>query len=393
MGQTETTSAAQQAMSTLTAQWYNAVVEACRLDPTTFQLAQGFPPLSTTSEQLWSVLDVLPPRTLTHYWGTGVESFAETYREVIFALTPAAMAPFVTAMGDSYQAWNEYKRTAPAEASREGQLAMFKAWEERNMPTGQGQRAYELLAELVNDPVAVAQERWEQSRADGVHAYDKTVEDLLVELERPGGGATVEFSSAKEASDVSHAWAHGRVGGLLDFFTGEASAKWERITTAIAQAGVEIEARFEHVLTFTAHPLEQPQQSIPHRPWYDGGALGFAYQHREAEMWQERLTWEEAFGPEGELAYALGGLVIVNGLSATLRSAATFGAEMREEISAAAKAGCFPFFEADAQGGWRHLPSFGQEGRLTVTSSVPPGNPVVLGAIVAPIGQSLGGGS
>lgn len=397
MSQTAGT-AAEQAMQTLTAQWYNAVTAGCRLDPATFQLAQGFPLLGTTSEALWQALDALPPRSLAHYWNPGqLASFAQAYGAVVSALSPPSQAAFVDAMGDYYEEWNRYKREASATEWANGILPLFKAWSEREMPSGQAMRAYKALAGMSGSPAMVAEEMWLQAggiTGRGVFAYSTTNEALQQQLESAAGPIAFEMNSATASSDVSHTWAKGSVGGLLAFFAGGASGSFDRSTSAIAEAGVEIDVRIGHLLTFTAGPLSQPQRGYLARyaPWYDSAALSLAFQSPQEELWRgQPPNWQQTFGPSGSLQNVTTSLVMASGMTTTITSATSFGADERTAIRAAAKFGFFPFFQASANGGWTHEVSFGDSGAMNVTSTIPGDKVVVLGAIVTPIARYLGG--
>jgi hypothetical protein len=402
MSQQAPSGAALQAMEALTAQWYNAVVGACHLDPATFQLAQGFPVLGTTSPQLWTTLDALPTHTLTQFWNPAqMSSFAQTYGAVLSALSPPAEAPFVTAMGDYYTAWNSYKRKQFAQGPlRVNLLQLFHEWEQANMPSGQGAQAYKLFAGMMGSAPIVAEEMWVRAggpSGDVTLAYDTTAEQLQTQLEQAGGPITVQMDSATESKSVSNAWASGKMGGLFDFFWGGGGANYDQLTLDVAQSGVQVETRIEHLLTFSFTPLEQPQPDDPILkkcvPWYDSAALAQAFQNPNAAFWRDAPpTWEETFGPGGTLTSIKTSLVLAGGISTTITSAATFASEDQAAVKGSASFGFFPFFEAEASGGWQHEFTFSDTGAMTVRSSVPNNLSVVLGAIVTPTASIFGAG-
>jgi hypothetical protein len=393
------TPAAQQAMQDLTAQWYNAVVSACKLDPSTFQLAQGFPVLETTSTMLWAMLDALPPHSVTQFWNPAqFASFASNYAAVVMALTPPQGAELVTEMGDYYTEWMTYKKGQPiAQWPAGGVLELFHQWELQNMPDAQGQRAYSLYSQLMQNPINIAIDMWVKAGGGGATmAYNTTVEILKQQLAQAAGGNTVHMDSTTSSKDLSHAWAKGKVGGLFDFFSGSGSANWDDLTTEVAQAGVTIDATFNRLLTYSFGPLEKPVPDNPilakYKPWYYSAALGLGYQAHDELTWsQPHPTREETFGPSGTLSSIKTGLVLVSGLKVTLRSAVSFSNEQRQTVSASAKLGFFPFFSAEASGGWHHEFKFDDAGGMTVTSTVPESATVVLGAIVTPAASIYGG--
>jgi len=92
---------AEEAITKLTAQWYNAVVNGCHLDPDTFQLIQGATPLGSTSETLWNILDVVPPLSVSNYYNPSqLNVFSTDYGAVINNLKPQNADRFQNDMGD-----------------------------------------------------------------------------------------------------------------------------------------------------------------------------------------------------------------------------------------------------------------------------------------------------
>src|SRR5215218_8845087 len=124
-------STAQEAMKTLSAQWYNAVVAACKLSSNTFQLFQGNAPLGDTSEGLWNVLNVVPPRSIDNLYNPSQASvFSSNYGGVVSNLRPQNSGAFEGAMGDYLDAWMVYKGGNPPPAMPAGGiLELFKQWQ------------------------------------------------------------------------------------------------------------------------------------------------------------------------------------------------------------------------------------------------------------------------
>jgi hypothetical protein len=57
-----------EAMQTLTAQWYNAMVDGLGLSPEEFQLYQGPNSMVTTSQDMWNIFDAVPPASVNNYY-------------------------------------------------------------------------------------------------------------------------------------------------------------------------------------------------------------------------------------------------------------------------------------------------------------------------------------
>lgn len=391
-------SSAAEAMRTLTAQWYNAVVSGCDLDPRTFQLAQGYQRVGSTSEALWNIFDAIPPMSLSHFWNPAqVDNFSSVYGGVINNLIPQNSGRFQAAMGDYYSKWVDYLHTTPPPVIPSGGIrALFDTWQQLNMPPEQGQNAYTEYQEVSQGVVPVAVQMWLDAGGGtgGVKAYNATVEDLTAQITPATPGKNVSMDSATESSETTHTWASGEVGGWYDFFAGEGSGSWDELTTKTTQAGVEIEAKFSHLTTFSTGPLARPSSNPvlkDYKPWYDGEALNLAYHHDNNFVWsQTPPSWQDTFGPDGNLRHLTTSLVVVDGVEVTITSAASFTESEQESVKASAAFGFFPFFEAEASGGWTHKFSFNDSGGMTVTSSVPEGVSIVLGAIVTSIADILG---
>jgi hypothetical protein len=85
-------SAAQTAMNTLSAQWYNAVTHGCGLSVDQFQLMQGAMPVGATSENLWNIFDSVPPLTATTYYNPAqLNKLSQDYCGIISALIPQGL--------------------------------------------------------------------------------------------------------------------------------------------------------------------------------------------------------------------------------------------------------------------------------------------------------------
>ena len=392
--QQPSTPASEQAMQTLTAQWFNTLVTACKLDRETFQLAQGFPLLGTRSEELWPVMDALPPRSLTQFWNPAqMSQFTSTYRSVIAGLGQPSIKEFVEVMGDYYAKWNKYKETVkPKEWPKGGLSELFHEWEQQFMPPDSGENAYLLYEQMMEKPVVVAAEMLHAIRGEAM-VYDKTAEMLNQQMQASTPvGATM--NSATESGETTHTWAGGSLGGMYDFFSGSASANYDNLSTKLQQAGVIVEVQFAKLVTFSFSPLAQAQPNdatlSEHKPWYYSSALAQAYQEPGEEMWPKLPTWAQTFGPQGMLTGVKTSLVLARGLTSKITSTAAFGSEEKTAIEASAKLGFFPFFEAEAKGGWTHDVEFHDSGAMTVSSSVPANQTVVLGAIITPSASLFG---
>lgn len=382
---------AEQAVQTFTSQWYNAVVAGLSLDPSTFQLVQGNQLLGSTSATMWAIYDVVPPLSASNLYNPSqAVLFSQQYGSIVMNLIPQGSARFVSDLGDYYAAWVAYLKTVTVMPTG-GLFALFQTWAQLNIPDpGVVAKATSDLGLILNGTVPTAQQMWIATGGfSGAMAYNGTINDIQNDLTqaRPGN---VTMNSATESSDLTHTWADGEVGGVFDFFEAAGEASYDAVVSSLSAAGITIQANFQHVLTAPLAPLSSPSQDpilSKYTPWYNSAALTLAYGTRDNTLWQPSSapTWADEFGPNGALLRTTSALVIVDGIDISITSSAMFNASDQQKIQAAAEAGFWPFFEAEASGGWTNQASFDSSGKLTLTSSMPAGNPTVLGAIVTPI--------
>lgn len=382
---------AAEAMNKLTAQWYNAVVNGCHLDPDTFQLIQGATPLGSTSETLWNILDVVPPLSVSNYYNPSqLNVFSTDYGGVINNLKPQNADRFQNDMGDYYAQWVAYLKTGPT-VPEGGILALFKNWSQLNLSPGLAQQCYTDYQQVSQGVVPVAVQMWLNAGggAGGKRkAYNATIAQLQSAI-AAAPSASFQMDSSSESSDVSHSWAKVEAGGILDFFEAGGDSSYDNLTIKMASSGMIISAKFDHLVTFAAGPLSQPSTDpilSGYQPWYSSAALNLAYQNNNNVVWNNAPpTWDNSFGADGNMLRTTSALVIVDGVTLTMTSSQSYSSDEQTKVRAAIEAGFWPFFEISSSGGWDHDVSFASDGSMTITSNSPTGNPTILGAIVTPI--------
>lgn len=385
---------AQQSMNTLTAQWYNAVTTGLNLDPSTFQLIQSNAPLGTTSPQLWAYFDALPPLSVTNFFNPSqFSSFAQNYGAVVMNLVPGNSTTWLRLMGDYYTKWIAYLQTSP-QIPTGGMVALFSNWAMLNLPNpSTAQAAITAYKQTFNSAIGVAVNMYANAlAAGGGFAYSNTYENLTAQLPSSPSGSVV-MDSATTSSDISQSWAQGQVQGAYDIFWGQASASYDALTQQFAGAQVQVNASFQRVMQFAAGPLAQPSQDpilSGYTPWYNSAALGIAYQTSDNTVWNNTPpTWQSTFGQNGTLQRVCSALIVVDGIDITITSGAQFSSSEQQSFSSAASGGVWPFFAVSGSGGWSSNVSFSDAGEVTVTSSLPAGNPQILGCVVTPISAVL----
>jgi hypothetical protein len=384
---------AQTAMQTLTAQWYNAVVNNCGLDPSTFQLFQGAAPLGTTSEELWNIFDVVPPLSVSNYYNPSqFNLFSADYGAVINNLIPQNSNKFQIDMADYYSQWVTYLK-AQTTLPTGGVLQLFQTWSAINMPPNQAQTCYTDYQQVYQGAIPTAVQLWINSGGAGAaKAYNTTIEQVNIALSS-SPAKTFVMNSSTESSDLTHTWANAEAGGWFDFFEGGGSGEYDDLTMKLSQSGLLINVSFQRLATISAGPLSKVSTDpilSQYQPWYNSAALNLGYQTSDNTVWNNtHPNWNDTFGPTGNMLRTASALVIVDGISVSMTSNTGFTSSEQTQFKSAVEAGFFPFFEAAASGGWQHNASFDSQGNVTVTSTSPAGNPNILGTIVTPIGGVL----
>ena len=380
----------EQAMAQLNAQWYNAVTTQCNLDPNKFQLVQGSVPLGATSEILWQNFDAIPPLSVTHLLDPDqLNSFSGNYGAMLSNIKQTTDQRFTTDMGDYLPRWFAYLQTSPT-IPPGGMVQLFSNWSQLNIADpGQAQQCISDYQQAVMGVVFAAGQLW--NAAGGIaapKAYNGTVEQLKAGL-RGTPSKSVSMDSHTQSSDISHTWAQGQIQGGYEFFSGSASASYDALTTSLTSAGVSISATFQNLSTFAAAPLAQTSSDpilSGYKPWFSGGALGYAYSNNNNLVWGVNPpSWQEFFGPSGTFLRYCAAVVVVDGIDITITSNVGFDSTQQQTFTAAASLGVWPFFSANASGGIQTGATYDQSGNVTVKSSSPLGNPIILGAIVSPI--------
>lgn len=386
---------AEQAMQTLTAQWYNAVTTGLHLDPSTFQLIQGNQPLPTTSQQLWAYLDGIPPLSLSNLFNPSEANlFSQSYGAVVMNLKPQNAATWLQAMGDYYGPWAAYLQTEPVMPTG-GLQQLFYDWVDLHIPNiAQATTVKTLFLQVQNGVVPTAVRMYlNASTAGKGFAYSNTYENLSQVILPTAPPGSVEMDSSTTSSNVANTWANGSVGGALNLFDGSASVSYNHLTQKFASATVEVSASFTHVAQFAAGPLNQPSSDpilSQYQPWYYSPALVMAYQTSDNTVWNNTPpTWNGTFGPDGNLQRLCSALIVVEGIQTTITSAAQFSSSEQQQFQAAASGGVWPFFAVSGSSGWNSSVKFFDNGTVTVSSSLPAGNPQILGCIVTPISAVL----
>jgi len=376
----------QDAMQKLQNQWYNTIVVALKLDPNSFQLIQAQSPLSNTSKGLWQYFDSVPPKSLTQVFSqSAINSFFDDYLTVIITIIPQASDKFRVIMGDNLDAWEVYKKTLkPGDVAKDGIFSAFQAWADINLDPDIATNAITAYQQLQNGVVSLAVNavlNQANLSSDGRPTFSKTMQELRDAITH-GATKTFSFDSTTAIDDVSQTWAKGEVNGTYDFFSGSAGSEYTQLSQKATSSRVTVQGSFQKVISFAAGPGK----------WFNSSALALAYGTTDNTVWPagQKPDWETTFGEQGNLQRLLTELIVVDGIEISVTSHVSYDATEQQTIKAEASTSFWPFFSANASGGHSTDITFNASGEMTVTTTVPLGNPAIFGVNVLPISKVLG---
>ena len=396
-GSTEqATSKGTEAMKTLTNKWYNTMVTGLNLSDQTFQIYQSNVVLGNLSTALWAIFDSIPPRSLTQQAESSqISRFSDNYSGVINTILPSGALEWKKTMGDAYPEWVAYLdefRETKEKLPKGGMLALFTEWTNLAIPDpGKARKAITMFSQILNGIVLTAQGRFIE--AAGVHAYNKSIDDLRSAVKQ-GPSQSYTFNSATASGSIEHTWAKAEVSGAYRFLWGGGGTSYDRVNEQFASSDVTIDVKFGHVVSFTAGPLQTDtfvgDKTYP--GWFSSSALSYAFNNNDNETWpvDGSASWDSTFGTNGNLKRFASNLVVGDDMTFTMTSSAKFSSEDREKITAQASGGFWPFFSASGEGGRESTVTFDDQGRMTAVATSPAGSPLILGSNVLPISDIFG---
>jgi len=371
--------AGQQAMNTLEAQWYNSMVDGLHLDPSTYLMLQPNTPIGNTSDKVWAYFNSVPPLSLNFNLNSQqFNQFYPTYEAVVNQLKAQTTLRLQRDLADCYPTWMAYVKTLNPLPTPDQLPNTFRSWAMFNCPDHAAQ-GYTDFQAILHDPVSLAQQ-YVMNQAgfmNNTPNFSQTIDDLNQAIQiAPAGGFTLDTATA--SSDVTNTWAKASVSGFYDFFSGSASTDYSSLSAKAASSRVTVDVKFAHVMTFTAAP----------GLWYNSAALGMAYGTQDNTLWNPGTpSWATTFGPKGDLQRLLTSLVIVDGITCTITSEASYSTQEQQQINADMSVGIWPFFSLGASGGYSHSAATFDGGKMTVTGSSVGGNPMILGGNVTQVGK------
>ncbi|MBP1641247.1 MAG: hypothetical protein H6Q17_2830 [Bacteroidetes bacterium] len=385
-------------MQRLTALWYNTMVAGLHLSDQSFQLYQGPNTLITDDQLMWNIFNAVPPKAINNYYNPSqVNNFTGNYGLILGALVATPDTSFKSCLGDDYyNAWQTYfkdyrQKHVEADLTNAKTISnIFTNWAIVNAPEKVSCVAG--LTKTCINPINIANIMYSSvdAAAGGSYAWNNTLENLKKAL---ASGATIDFELDSSDKNISttHSWAGGNVSVLFNIFSFNGSGKYDDVSYKTTSEGFHITAHFGKVTTFTAGPYTQHDAQDPtlkdFPAWYNSAALSLAYTNGE-KVWSTekgKVTWNDMFGPNGHLQRMVSSLVVADDITIIMKSEIDYTSSELTEIQAAAKAGVWPFFQAEVSGGITNKVDIDEKGRFTCTTTIPAGHPQILGILQSPM--------
>lgn len=389
-------STVEEAIRSLNKQWYNALVQGLGVDPSMFQLAQGSTSLGYISDNIWEIFDAIPPVSVNNYYDPATHnSLAQAYSGVINNLV-AQDNEIKKVLGNKYAKWVAYKKDPEVwkeikgDTYREKLLKVFDNWALMNLDVGEYDRAVTTMKQVNIITVAMDQ----LVEANGQFAYTAGANSLQEKIDE-GQAKSVTLDSNTTSKDTSHSWGKSSRGGLFSFFVGGSSGSWDVYFQDTTKISIKLDVKFKKVANLGGRPYTIPRPGdadlIDYTPWWNSAALKTAKDNNNNKVWKHGApTWEQTFGPEGNLRYLTAALIVVDGIESTMTSKVSIAKNEQESFRKSMNRGFWPFYVKHGEGGFDHKVSFTDEGYFQVKSSSPEGNPNVIGVLVDPIDKTLG---
>jgi hypothetical protein len=396
-------SASDDALHTLTAQWYNSLTTALSLSPQDFQIAQGDLLVPTSTERLWDMMNQVPSESIAQYYAPStIDTFASEYQTILGLLHEPASEAFVTAMGSNYATWQGAEASFvaangaiilanPPTSVTNALTGYFDVWSAENMDPGLAASCATLYAAIYDNPIYIAQLLIRHLPPGAATAYTMTQEQLVADLAK-GPLVTFSMESATESSDLTNSWTSSSSSdGGSYFYTDSSSSQATDFDQKFAGSGVSVTTTYQHVVTVPVQALSSgtvTDSGTEYRPWFYPAALTAAFEDDTSSTWSDPTKWAEFFGPDGALQYVATALIVVDGITTVVTSQASYSeAEQTYAHSEHHEGyGCWPYYVSNDSSSTNTTdPSFSDSGQMTVQTTSPVGNPVVIGVLVSAI--------
>jgi hypothetical protein len=356
--------------------WYNQLCESLHLSNNNFQLCQPVA-VPANNEDLWAYINLVPPKSLKYnYWFYDQPTFFSQYAEIVNQLQ-FPESSFEKIIGKViWLKWNSYLKSLPQPPPENTLPTVWFQWAVIHAPAvaniGRNDLSCQLL--IKSGLAALAPYQGPNARTP---EFLPSFSDLTATLQA-SSPVDFLFTSDYGNQDVSNSWVPGNDPNLFGIWTG--SGCGFLINKKFAQSAISVSVKFEH---FSVVPITPGA-------WYNSGLLHLALASKSVPPWGSDAGWDKYFGQAGTLNYAIGSVLVADGISITLTCDANFTREEQLLIRSQAELGYWPLYCQQKLPAITNDVSF-DPGKMTITCLAGSRNPVILGNNVFRINQYSGG--
>lgn len=360
----------------ITNAWYNQLCKSLNLSVDHFQLVQPVA-ICASDEALWACKNQVAPNTLKYnYWYYDQPAFFSEYAAIVKQLQ-FPDSSFEKDIGKTvYAKWNDYLKGLPQPPPESALPGIWFQWAMLNAPSVANIGRTDLGCQVLIKGAQAALAPYLGSNAQ-LPEFSPSFTNLITTLQA-SPSTSFSFDSGTANPDVSNSWVPGNDPVFFGIYTGS----WcgYLLNKKFAQSAIAVSTQIDHFAVVPVTP----------GAWYNSGLLHLALASQSVPPWEAGASWNTYFGAGGTLHYAIGAVVVLDGISLTLTSNAFFTSEEQSIIKSQAMPGYWPMYGPQLSGISTNDISF-DSGTMTINFRVTAGNPVIIGNNVFAIGQYLGG--
>jgi len=358
--------------------WYNCVTVNLHLDRGLFQIAIPGNPLIHSTAELWRLMDIVPPLSLTFQAPSHpAKRFSDEYISLVSQFQHHETTLREEIGEDNYEKWLKYLshiRPPPPESKLP---ALFRRWAMLSAPTIMSAGVAKLSQSVIVSRTLTKAQPYQGPQAKTIDFSPELTQ--AKEIVGHSMGFDFTFDSGSSSESVDDTWTRGIDEGPVNLWGGASADPALSRQFALGPVDVDISAKSYAVITV-----------VP-GAWYSSSLLNAAYMNRGAPPWPENPspTWEERFGPGGTLRRAIISLVLADGINANVASGAHFSEADRLSIKNNASKGLWPLYIPDAVGEVSNGVTFNGDDSMNIETVTQAGTLVLLGNNVMEIGHYL----
>jgi hypothetical protein len=358
----------------ITDAWYNQLCNSLHVPVNNFQLLQPVA-IPGNKEDLWAYFNLVPPKTLKYnYWYYDQPTFFSQYAAIVKQLQ-FPESTFEKDIGKNiYAKWNSYLKGLPQPPPDNTLPSVWLQWAMMHAPSVANIGRTDLSNQVLIKSAQAALAPYLGPDAK-TPEFLPSLSDLTTTL-LASPPVNFLFTSVDGNPDVSNSWVPGIDCNFFGLWTGS----WcgFHINKTFAQSAISISVQCEHFSVVTVTPGS----------WYNSGLLHLALVARSTPPWDSNTGWDTYFGQGGTLNYAIGSVLVVDGISLSLTSDAHFTTAEQAVIRSQVEMGYWPMYCQQKTAVITNDISF-EPGKMTITCNTEPGNPIIMGQHVLKISQYL----